>query len=107
MCKYSSFENIETRTYVRSRRFYFLDIRDREMYLGTMNGISLAMTASPLLTMASLDTLEVCNYDNLPARCANSTICSCLHVIVARQNSIVEFVLIDESPGISFILNLV
>ncbi|XP_077299198.1 uncharacterized protein LOC143920267 [Arctopsyche grandis] len=76
----------------------FWNIRNREMYLGTMNGISLAMTASPLLTMASLDNLDICNYDNLPARCANSTICSCLHVIVARQNSVVEFVLIDESP---------
>lgn len=70
-----------------------------------MNGISFQMPTSPLLGRLNLNGLNLCNINNLPANCINATACLCTHLITVRANSVVDFVLIDESNGIRIFQN--
>ena len=40
-----------------------------------------------------------CDQFTKPARCDNSQICNCIHRLKIKLNSIVELIIVDESPG--------
>ncbi|XP_046753251.1 laccase-1-like [Diprion similis] len=75
---------------------------------GMMNNISFTFPSSPIIFKNRPDE-TLCNADNLPAKCLQSTddtdgtYCQCTNVVVLKQNDIVELTLLDaaDESGIS------
>lgn len=68
--------------------------------VGTINNISFTSPSFPLLSQRDeLNDDMFCDQFTKPARCANSQICNCIHRIKIKLNSIVELIIVDESPG--------
>ncbi|XP_008553162.1 uncharacterized protein LOC103575234 [Microplitis demolitor] len=75
-----------------------------ESFGATMAGISHINPPSPFISQLSdIPDGYICNKTNLPARCLNSPICHCSHVINIPLNAVVDLMLVDVSgpTGIS------
>lgn len=75
-----------------------LDIGDDINLVGTINNISLTFPSISLLTQPK-DIKEnlFCSVNNLPEKCYGIDQCPCIHRLKIKLNSIVEFLIVDET----------
>lgn len=65
-----------------------------------INNVSFVFPSfSPLTEPELLDDSLFCDENHLPEKCATEKICHCTHRLKVKLNSIVELVIVDESPG--------
>lgn len=83
------------------------DLRDDHVLVGAVNNISFTFPSfSPLTQPEELDDKLFCDENNLPAVCKDKRICPCIHRLKVKFNSIVELVVVDETPGEFFFLEI-
>lgn len=68
--------------------------------MGAINNLSLVFPDYPPLTQPrDIDESQFCDEGNWPTRCAGNRLCTCVHRLQVRRNSIVELIIVDESES--------
>ncbi|XP_055854376.1 uncharacterized protein LOC129918065 [Episyrphus balteatus] len=80
---------------------HFSNLQDNLTIVGAVNNLSLVFPASPPLTQPKdIDESQYCDEYHWPKHCIGNRLCSCIHRIKIRRNSIVELVIVDESTAV-------
>ena len=68
--------------------------------MASINNISFNFPSFPLLTQPeNIEESMFCDELHMPERCFDKNICPCVHRLKIKLNSIVELVIVDESPS--------
>lgn len=78
---------------------YQTDLNNDIVTIGAINNISLMLPSfSPLTQPEDVKDEMFCNKDNRPQTCVKD-ICTCVHRIKVKLNSIVEITVVDVTAG--------
>jgi hypothetical protein len=79
---------------------HYTDLPENFLFFGAINNISMTLPSfSPLTQPENLADNLFCDETSLPESCAGKEICHCVHRLKVKLNSIVELVVVDETPG--------
>ena len=76
------------------------DLGIQNPFISNINNISFHFPSFPLLTQPEeIDEKMFCDEFNIPERCLGKSVCPCVHRLKVKLNSIVELVIVDQSPS--------
>lgn len=80
---------------------HFSNLQNNLTIVGAVNNLSLIFPSSPPLTQPKdIDESQYCDEFHWPKNCIGKRLCSCIHRIKIRKDSIVELVIVDESTAV-------